>query len=370
MTMFPTFIFFPSSDDKENIPVTRSEKRSRHNALIDGQSAPHPTATLRALLMSRSNTTGMKGSRRPLLQRVISRGQILTNRARTPAHSVPHEKVTRSPLSPICQPPSLSPVSPCPPSILNNPPRAGLLPSIINTHLSSPSVRQSRSPLHITIISDPKREKREAHPLSSSVLRSRLSSHTTILNNPEKEKREAHPRSNQRTKSIWNALAAALALKRAPAISVPAISILNAPTPPPQIPASTPVTAPDPDAIKGNTGVELVLNVILDQETDQGVCDSEITKGTDTTMASSGELLSVPLVDWRGRLDEDELIKYYPKEHAQEQFVQRLRSMVRSGNRQAAARRRDQARQRRQAATTAPATTTSSIILIVSPTCP
>jgi hypothetical protein len=113
----------------------------------------------------------------------------------------------------------------------------------------------------------------------------------------------------------------------------------------------------------------LVLSDILVQETGEGVCDPEIGKDADTTMASSGELLCVPLVDWRGRMDEDELPRYYPKEHAKEQFVHRLRSMVRSENRQAAARRRDHARQRRQTATTAPAITTPpSIALTVSHT--
>jgi hypothetical protein len=48
--------------------------------------------------------------------------------------------------------------------------------------------------------------------------------------------------------------------------------------------------------------------------------------------------------------------------------VHGLRSVVRSGNRQAAARRRDRARRHRQATTTAPAITTPSIALIVNHT--
>jgi hypothetical protein len=59
-----------------------------------------------------------------------------------------------------------------------------------------------------------------------------------------------------------------------------------------------------------------VLSEILAQET---------STDTDTMMVSSGEMLGVPLVDWRGRLDEDELSRYYPKEHAKEQFAHRLR---------------------------------------------
>jgi hypothetical protein len=112
-----------------------------------------------------------------------------------------------------------------------------------------------------------------------------------------------------------------------------------------------------------------VLSEILAQETGQGIRDPETGTGADTTMTSSGKMLGVPLVNWRGRLDEDELARYYPKEHAKEQFMHRLHSMARSGNRSAAARRRDHARRRRQTATTATAITTSpSISLIVSHT--
>jgi hypothetical protein len=337
MTMFPICIPFPSSGDKENIPVTRNKMRARCNALIGGQSASHPTATLRVRLMTRPNTTGTKSSRRPLLQRVISRDQS-------------------PPRSPI--------------TILTNPARAR----------SSPSVLQSRSPPQITIVSDLEKEKREAHPLSPPKPKSILLKaaetcsspsirtihwsspsplHITILSNPNKEKREAHPRSTQRTKSIENALSEALALKRAPAISITPISILKAPTPPqtpPQAPA--PAVDPNPDAVKENVKVKFLLSDIVEEETGEGVCDPETGTGADTTMKSSGEMLGVPLVDWRGRLDEDELARYYPKEHAKEQFAQRLRSMVRSGNRSAAARRRDRARRRGQAATTTTATAT------------
>ena len=88
--MFLTRIPFTSSYDKESIPVTR---KARRNSLIDGQSASHSTATLRAWLMTRPNTTGVK---RPLLQRVVSRGQStplstitdLTNSASTQAPGV------------------------------------------------------------------------------------------------------------------------------------------------------------------------------------------------------------------------------------------------------------------------------------------
>ncbi len=71
--MLSSWIPFPSSgDDKENIPVTRNEKRTRRNALIDGQSATHPTTILRVRLMSRPNTQG----RSDRCFSVLSRAQL------------------------------------------------------------------------------------------------------------------------------------------------------------------------------------------------------------------------------------------------------------------------------------------------------
>ena len=353
--------------------------------------------------MSRPNTTGKKSSSTALL-RAISRGQsitILTNPARSVAHSVPptiHEEVTSSPID---RPPSPTPMSPRAYSILpsvrqsRSPPQITILSdlerekreahprsipnpkSILLSGAETRSVSQPRSSPHITILSNPEREKREAHPLSPSspVRQSRSPPQITILSNPEKEKREALPRSTQKTKSIRNALAAALAPKRVPTISITPISILKSPTPPPQTPAPVPAPAPasapaadpNPVPVKENLKVMFVLSEILDEEAGLGDRDPETDTGADTTMTSSGDMLGVPLVDWRGRLDEDELSRYYPKEHAKKQFMHKLHSMARSGNRLAAARRRDHARRRRQAATTA---TPPSISLIVSHTSP
>jgi hypothetical protein len=271
-----------------------------------------------------------------------------------------------------------------PKSILINPSRA----------CSLPSVSQSRSPSHITILSDLEKEKREAHPRTppgpksillssaethslrsinthassrSSVRQSCLPAHITIISNPEKEKREAHPRSTQSTKSIQNAFAAVLAPKCLPTITVTPISILKPPTPSAQTSAPAPAPAADiglsepaPDTAKKSI---LLLPDIIIQEYSQGVQDLDSSTGTDTTVTRRGEMLGVPLVDWRGRLDEDELVRYYPQEHANEQFACRLQSMVRSKTRSAAARRRDHTRRRRQAApTTAPTSPTISLI--------
>lgn len=455
--------------------------------------------------MSRSNTTGAK---RPLLQRIISRSQsstrpiisILTNPASTRAQPVLptiHEEVTPSPLSTVCQAPSPSPVTPRAYSILDNLARAYGQSSIQNTHSSSPSVRKSRLPpritilsdlerekheahphsspdiksillnaaetrslslaqgirssspsvsrsrshLHIPILSDPEKEKREAHPQSPkgilinpprtrslpSVTQTRSPSHitilsdlekekrearplsppkpksillnlekvrslpsiqivhssspssqslspphVTILNNPEKEKSKAYPHPTQRTKSIRNVLASALVPKRVPIITMTPISILKAPEPPHQTPVPVPAPAadPNPDAVKENVKVKSILSDIVVQETIQGILEPEkACTGAHTIMTSSKEMLSVPLVDWRGRLDEDEdgLSRCYPKEHTEGQFVHRLRSMVRSGSRSTAARRRDHVGRRRQIATT---TTNPSIAVIARHTCP
>ncbi len=364
------------------------------------------------------DTIGMKSSKRPLLRRVISgltsssvaqspphaAITILTNPARTRAHLAPstvREEETLSQLSTVCRPSLPSPTPSHTYSSLNNPARARLLPPI-------PSVPQSHSRPHITILSDLEREKREAHPQSpksilinpsrarslpsvsqsrspshitillrsinthassrSSVCQSpvaHLPAHITIISNLEKEKREAHPRSTQSTKSIQNAFAAALAPKRLPTITVTPISILKPPTPPAQTSAPAPaadirLSKPAPDTTKKSI---LLLPDIIIQESSQGVWDLDSSTGTDMTVTRRGEMLGVPLVDWRGRLDEDELARYQPQEHANEQFARRLQSMVRSKTRSAAARRRDHARRRRQTApTTAPTSPTISLI--------
>jgi hypothetical protein len=74
-------------------------------------------------------------------------------------------------------------------------------------------------------------------------------------------------------------------------------------------------------------------------------------------------MLDVLAANGRSKLHEDDFARFYPREHTADQILRRLRSMVRSGNRQAAASRRERARQRRQAAagaTTATLTPTST----------
>ena len=358
-------------------------------------------------------TTGMKGFKGPLLQRVISSGQsppvssitILTKPERAREHSVlptTYEEVTPTSLSTICRPssrptlsfkdilrkagarllPSVSRSrSPLHIAILSDPekekreahpqgPKSNLI-SPSRTR-SLPSVSQSHSPPHITILSNPEREKRETHPhpppkpksiplnpASSYSLRQSLSpAHTTIISNPKKEKREAHPRSTQRTKSFWNSLAA-LSPKRVPTVTFTPISILKARTPPPQISAPAPAADPNPDSVKGNVKIWYQLSDIVVQER---VRDPETSTGSDAVLTSKGEMLGVPVVDWRRRrVSKEELGLEYPDEPFNRQFERKLGSIMRNGNRAAAARRRDYARRRRQTATTATATTALSL---------
>ncbi len=148
----------------------------------------------------------------------------------------------------------------------------------------------------------------------------------------------------------------------------PCISLLSAiwrrrssaPAPAPAPAADIRLSEPAPVTVKKSI---LLLPDIIIQESSQGIQDPDNSTGTDTTVRRCREMLGVPLVDWRGRLDEDELARYYPQEHANEQFARRLQSMVRSKTRSAAARRRDHARRRRQTApTTAPTSPTISLI--------
>jgi hypothetical protein len=202
-------------------------------------SASHPTATLRARLISRPNTIRTKSSRRPLLH-AISRGQsisILTNPARTWALSVPptiHEEVTPSPLSTIYRPSSPTPVSPraynflpsvrqsrSPPQNRRSPWRGRNAritrapPRILRASFSIQQEHVRFHPTkvytgrHLRLCTSPssvirrKKNARRTGPKSilinpgrtrsfSSISQSRSPPHITILSNPEKGKREAH----------------------------------------------------------------------------------------------------------------------------------------------------------------------------------
>lgn len=81
---------------------------------------------------------------------------------------------------------------------------------------------------------------------------------------------------------------------------------------------------------------------------------------------SYGEMLDVPPVNWRGKLDFDDLVRFYPKERSAEQTLRKLRCLERSKtNRRSAARRHGGSRQkaemaRSQAAPTALSRSTSA----------
>ena len=178
-------------------------------------------------------------------------------------------------------------------------------PSIQHAHSSSSSVRRSRSPLRITILSDPATEKQRAEqhrPTQNSQNVSAATTLISILKKPGTEGKGAE---------------------------------LNG------------------QSVKGKVLLPEVVvygPVSCEPQAKTDVHFSGTAIGTDTTGYEG--ILGVPAVNSRGRLDENDLARYYPKEHAAEQIVRRLRSMVRSGSRLAAARRRERTRQGGQNATT------------------
>ena len=239
---------------------------------------------------------------------------ILTNRAGTQTRSVSPIREEEIQLSAAWGP---SPSSPALPDTgtytipsLSYTTRTRSLPSIRHADSSSSSILRPRSPLRITIYSNPAREKARAEP----------------------------QRPIQGTRSRRN------------------------------VSATLPTTAPisilkKPDAAKEveHGGQNAKAKVLLPEVVVHGPVSYEAQvktgghylgtgMGADTT--SHGEILGVPVVNSRSRLQENDLARYYPKEHAAEQIVRRLRSMVRSGSRLAAAQRGERARQWGQTATT------------------
>ncbi|KAF8487042.1 hypothetical protein DFH94DRAFT_797275 [Russula ochroleuca] len=320
MNMLPTGIPFTLSCDKENIPVTRGERRSRRNALMDVTNS----------------------SRRPLLQRGISSSSsstvcqsplsphigitILTNPARNKTRLPPiHEEKTHSSIAWRSSSSSSSPAPPHTYTILSNPARTRSSPSIQNAHQSSPSVRQSHSSPRITILSNPARERQ----------------------------RVTQPRSTQSTQGKQNVSAAAPAPMRGPTATP--ISILkapkSAPAPAADIKLSRPAGAKAPNGKVKVLLPKIVVHqpVLCEAMAKIGVQHPGTGTGTGTT--GHGEMLGVPVVSSRSRLRQNDFARYYPKELAAEQIVRRLGVTMRSGNRVAAARRREHLRQCKQTIT-------------------
>jgi hypothetical protein len=218
----------------------------------------------------------------------------------------------REPLEEIHLSAAWPPSSPAPPQTYTIPTlsyaaRTCSRPSIQHAHSSSSSVRRSRSPLRITILSDPAREKQRAEQHRPTQSRQIVSS----------------------------------------ALSITPISILKKPG------TNGKGAELNGHSVKGKVLLPEVVvygPVSCEPQAKTDVHFSGTDIGTDTT--GYEEILGVPAVNSRSKLDENDLARYYPKEHAAEQIVRRLRSMVRSGSRLAAARRRERARQGGQIATT------------------
>jgi hypothetical protein len=255
--------------------------------------------------MTRPNAAATNSFRRPLLQRGFSSLSsstacqspphvgmtILTNPARIQSR-VPHEEETY--LSTACRSSFLAP--PHTYVILGNPARTRSSPSIQNTHLSSPSVLQSRSSPRIIILSNPAREKQCAMP---------------------------------RSKRVQSKQKASATLMRVP--TTPPISILKTPVPAPQplAPAiDIKVGKPAVDGKARNVIVKVLLQVPKIIVRESVSCEARANTGVHHAGTGTG-------TDKTG--------------HVAEKFVRRLGLMiqVRSGSRLVATRRREHPRNSR-----------------------
>ncbi|KAF8264741.1 hypothetical protein EI94DRAFT_1737753 [Lactarius quietus] len=90
----------------------------------------------------------------------------------------------------------------------------------------------------------------------------------------------------------------------------------------------------------------------------------------DHPRTSYGEMLDVPHVNWRGKMDVDDLVRFYPKERSAEQMLRKLRCLERSRtNRHSAAARRH-GRSGQKAAKACSRTTPTTPPRSASATCP
>ncbi|KAF8487041.1 hypothetical protein DFH94DRAFT_11799 [Russula ochroleuca] len=329
MTMLPAGVPFPSSYDKDNVPVTRDEKRIRRNALIDAAKNSFRRPFLQRGFSSSSSSTASQSPPHVSLA-------VLTNPARNQTHSVPHEEDSSTAYR------SSSPPPPHAYIIISNPARTYSSLSIQDTLSSSSSVRQFRSSPHITIFS-----------------------------NPEREKQRAMPRSTQSTQSEQKDVSAAVPASMRVPTTTP-ISILKAPVPAPQPPtpaADIKLSKPALDSKEQNVIVNVLLPriVVHESESCEAMAKTDVHyPGTGTDWTNHGEMPGAPVVNSRSRLRQNYFARrYYPMELAAEKVVRRLGLMVRSGSRVATARRREHPRQYNQTAT-ATATATTAAALIVS----
>jgi hypothetical protein len=60
--------------------------------------------------------------------------------------------------------------------------------------------------------------------------------------------------------------------------------------------------------------------------------------GVDHPGTSYGKMLNVPLLNWRGKMDAEDLVRFYPKEWDADQAMLRMRQLERRKNRRSAAR--------------------------------
>jgi hypothetical protein len=339
--MSSTSIPFPSSaNGKENITFSRGAKRTRRNALIDGQSASQIDSYITDY--ADAFNTATNGTSKPLLQHVTPasasvcksppRITILTNPARNRTRSLPPVQETHPSRTRQAPPTRIT--------ILTNPARTRSLPTVAEKPSPTPS------PPRITILTNPARK--------------RSPSSTENSQDAQKASTAAPPAPKRAPTPISILKAPAPAQSRQPvAAAAPAPSKRVRPTPSPA--PSTAKRAAETAKGERTQKAKPLPEIVVHEPDSWDVWTDVRQPGT-----SHGELLDVPAINGRGKLHDDDFARFYPSEHAAESVMRRLRKMVRSGSRQAAARRREQARLRKQAAAPA-ASAFPTITVIVTP---
>jgi hypothetical protein len=162
----------------------------------------------------------------------------------------------------------------------------------------------------------------------------------TILTNPARKRPSSSTENSQNAQNV--SAAATPAPKRVPT----PVSILKA-----LAPSKLACASLVPSISKLKEKVKPLPKIVIHEPSTWDVWIDAPEVGT-----SHGQLLDVPEVNERGKLYEEDLARFYPGEHAADQYARRLRKMLRS------ARRKERARKRRRVAAAASSSTPPPII--------
>ncbi|KAI9507311.1 hypothetical protein F5148DRAFT_135417 [Russula earlei] len=306
--MFSIPISFPSSGCKDNFATAGGGKRARRHA---------PTVETN----SSSRPSPQKVAPKPSSVRRLNPRTIITLLANPETAAKWLPPTARSSNAPsTCQ--SAPRIT-----ILSNPARTRSLPSIQGTHSSS--ARQS--PPRITILTNPARERSPPSPHNSQ----NAQDGSAAAPAPKRAPTPAPISKTSAPAKVHPLAAARAALKRAH----PNLNIRIAgpyPDLPPAIEPSVPADAVNDEPKTPWFHPRIVVHAPVWWDLKP-----------DVHHPATGDegRLGVPAINSRGKLQEHEFARYYPKEHAAEQAVRRLRSKGRNGSRLAFARRRERARQ-------------------------